>query len=118
MALRLEPEGVSELERHAAWLQSRQNNLSPSDWDWSFLDYQRRAIANETDPEKSSGMIHCLRHCEATRDFYTGSIKQINPLVQFDPEPNHALTETKVELYKLSISFEAGGKKPIFIFDS
>ena len=54
-------------------------------------------------------MIHALRHCEATQDFYTGSIKQINPLIQFDPQPNLELNETRVELYKISISFEAGG---------
>jgi len=54
-------------------------------------------------------MLHALRHCEATQDFHTGSMKQINPLIQFDPQPNRELKETKTELYKISISFEAGG---------
>ena len=97
------------IKRYCGWLQSRQKNTHPADWDWSFLEYQRKAIEIEGDPERKSSMLHALRHCEATQDFHTGSIKQINPLIQFDPEPNRVLKETKVELYKISISFEAGG---------
>ena len=81
-----------------------------NNWSLYSICPQRKAIEIESDPEKKSSMIHALRHCEATQDFHTGSIKQINPLIQFDAEPNLEFNETRVELYKISISFEAGGK--------
>ena len=96
-------------QSYGNWLQNRQRHLLPNDWDWGFLEYHRKAVENETDPERKRGNLHCLLHCEATRDFWTGSIKQINPLIQFDPEPNHELKEAKIELYKISVSFTSGG---------
>ena len=92
-------------------MQVRQNGrLLPTDWDWSFLEYQQKALECETDPQRKLETLHGLRHCEATRDVWTGSIKAINPLIQFDPEPNRELKEAKVELYKISVSFTSGGK--------
>merc|ERR1712131_176461 len=67
-----------------------------------------KAVENETDPDQKIGRLHSLRHCEATREIYTSSIKQLNSLIQFDPEPNQ-MTEAKVELYKVTISFQPGG---------
>ena len=96
-------------KRYGAWLQSKHQGIPPADWDWSFLEYQRKAVEIESDPERKSGMLHALRHCEATQDYHTGSIKQINPLIQFDPQPNREFNETRVELYKISISFDVGG---------
>ena len=49
-----------------------------------------------------------LRHCEATRDLFTESIKDIYPLIQFDPMPNQELKDPKIELFKISISFAGG----------
>ena len=91
-------------------MQQQQDHLPPTDWDWSFLEYHRKAAENETHPKQKSKNWHCLRHCEATRDFWNGSIKQINPLIQFDPEPNNEITEARIELYKISISFTPIGK--------
>ena len=91
-------------------MQQQQDHLPPTDWDWSFLEYHRKSVENETDPKQKSRNLHCLRHCEATRDFWNGSIKQINPLIQFDPEPNNEITEARIELYKISISFTPIGK--------
>ena len=70
----------------------------------------------EGDSKRKSSMLHAFRHCEATKDFYTGSIKQINPLIQFDSEPNIELTEARVELYKISISFDDLGNIEFNIF--
>ena len=70
----------------------------------------------EGDTEIKSRMIHSLRHSEATKDFYTESIKQFNPLIQFDPEPNIELTEARVELYKITISFDDGGNINFLLF--
>ena len=111
MALRLQPEGVDELGMYATWLQCKQKDVHPADRDYSYIDYHCKAAENETDPEKLKGLIRSLRGSEASRDFYTGSFKQINCLIQFDPEPNRAITETTVELYKVSISLRSGGEK-------
>ena len=92
-------------------MQSRQKYLEPEEWDWGFLEYFRKSIALETDPTVKLSILHCLHHNEATRDMYCGSIKQMNPLIQFDSKPNRELKEPRAELYKISISFEeiAGG---------
>ena len=55
---------------------------------------------------------HALRNSEAVRDLWTESIKELKPLIQFDPEPNLELKEAKVELYKISVSFSTKGKRP------
>ena len=91
------------------WLQAQQNSRLPTDWDWTFLEYQKKAIEHETDSQRLSEHLHGLRHCEATRDFWCGSVKQVNPLIQFDPEPNRELKEARVELYKISVSFTSVG---------
>ena len=98
------------IRRYATGLHHKQNNCPVNEWDWSFLEYYRKGVELETDPECKLAYLHCLKHFEASRDFAIGSIKQINPLIQFDPEPNHELKEARVELYKISISFTTGGK--------
>ena len=86
----------------------KQRGLKPSEWDWSFLEYYRKAVDLESSHERKKGILHALRHCEATRDLWTESIKDIYPLIQFDPIPNQELREPKIELYKVSISFTGG----------
>ena len=86
-------------------MQNRQKDLLAKNWDWSFIEYYQKSFALETDPEQKLETLHCLRHYEATRDLHCKSIKEIHPLIQFDPEPNRDLTEAKVELYKISVSF-------------
>ena len=49
----------------------------------------------------SLNSLHSLRHWEACHDFHVPNIKQINSLIQFDSEPNLALKEAKIELYKV-----------------
>ena len=112
MGLRLEPDGPDQLHRYGGYLESKtkRERGHASNWDWSYLEYMRKAVENETDPDQKIGLLHSLRHCEATREIYTSSIKQLNSLIQFDPEPNQ-MTEAKVELYKVTISFQPGGNK-------
>ena len=83
----------------------KQSHLQPKDRNWSFLDYYRKSIDLETDPAQKAMSLHTLYHHEATRDMCCGSVKQMNPLIQFDSKPNRELKEAKVELYKISISF-------------
>ena len=86
-------------------MQANQSPLPPWEWDWSFLEYFRKSIELGTDPEYKEQTLHSSYHSEATRDMYCGSMKQMNPLIQFDSKPNRQLKEAKVELYKISISF-------------
>lgn len=97
-------------QSYGSWLFNKQSGLYVNEMDYSFLEFIRRAVEYETDEEKKLGYLHYLRRHEAIRDFFTGSIKQLNPLIQFDPEPNQGLKDTKVELYKISISFPSRGK--------
>ena len=97
-------------QSYASWLQRKQIQIKPSELDWSFLEYYRKALDLEPSYEGKKGILHVLRHCEATHDLFTESIKDIYPLIQFDPMPNQELKEPKIELYKISISFAGGDK--------
>ena len=63
-----------------------------------------------------SGYLHSLRELEAIHDLWTGCIKEISPLIQFDPVPNQELKEVEVELYKISISFTTSEGKTYLKF--
>ena len=52
----------------------------------------------------------CFIEQEFVHPLKTGSLKQIKHLIQFDRQPNHDLTETKEELYKISVSFPVQGE--------
>ena len=99
-------------QRYGIWLQGKQqdNDVPPNRWDFSFLEFIRKAVEYETDQKVKSRYLHALRVNEANHDLWTTSIKELNPLIQFDPEPNLELKEAKVELYKISVSFSTGGK--------
>ena len=88
---------------------------------YSFLEFMRRAVENETDQEVKIGYLHALRVREADHDLHTESIKELKPLIQFDQVPNQELKEVKVELYKVSFSFYDdrifGGLSPTQLLD-
>ena len=67
---------------------------------------QRKAYENENDPMEKMSHLHGLRSYEATKDFFMGSIRQINHLIQIDATPNLDLEQAKCEIYKISVSFE------------
>ena len=76
----------------------------PSQWDYSFVDYYQKAYEfAQHDADKSAAWV-ILRQAEARRDFYTGMIKEIKRLEQFDSKPNLELTEPKWEIYKITIT--------------
>ena len=87
-------------------LARKQDNIPWPDMDYSYIDFFRRAYENETRPARKIDRLHTLRESEARRDFHTGSIRQINHLIQFDPRPNLELKEVRQEIYKISFSFE------------
>ena len=78
--------------------------------DYNCIEYYQKAYENETDPAKKENTLNLLRSTNARRDFYIGSLRQINHLFQIDPEPNRDFTEAKWEIYKISINFTPGGK--------
>ena len=87
-------------------LAGKQANIPWSDQDYSYIDFYLKAYENEIRPARKIGRLHELRENEAIRDFHTGSIRQINHLIQFDPKPNLELKEARQEIYKISVSFE------------
>ena len=80
------------------------------DKNYSYIDFYRKAYENETDPSAKIRSLYTLQESEARRDFYAGSIRQINHLIQFDPTPNLELNEARCEIYKISVSFKPEGE--------
>ena len=80
--------------------------LNPIEKDYSYIEYFRKAMMNETDPCKKEDTLQLVKFYEAERDYYTPSLRQINHLIQIDEKPNLELMEPKWELYKISISFQ------------
>ena len=101
-------------QSYGMWLKDKQqqNNVPPNRSDFSFLEFIRRAVEYETDQDRKLSYLPALRLHEARREFWMESIKELSPLVQFDPEPNLELKEAKIELYKISVSFSTKGKRP------
>ena len=96
---------VSLKSRGKSLVQKQANNPWP-DRDYSYIDFYLKAYENENQPARKIDRLHRLRLNEADRDFHTGSIRQINHLIQFDPKPNLELKEARLEIYKISVSFE------------
>ena len=100
-------------QRYGTWLQSKQSDVHGGQhlrWDFSYLEFIRKAVEYETDEEVKLEYLHALRNHEAIHYLHTESIKEIKPLIQFCPGSNLELKEAKVELYKISVSFSTGGK--------
>lgn len=76
--------------------------------DWSYIELLRKAYENEFRPEYKMQQLHQLQGNEVRRDFHTGSIRQINHLIQIGP-PNLALKAARCEIYKISVRFELKG---------
>ena len=85
-------------------------DLHPNKWDFSYLELFRKGVECETNHDQKFQYSHILHFGEAIRDVCTESIKEISPLIQFDPESNQELKEVKVQLYKISISFTSESK--------
>ena len=94
------------MKSRAEGLAQKQRGVPGPEKDYSHIDFYRKAYENETEPARKMTFLHVLRDCEAFRDFYAGSIRQINHLIQFDPKPNLELKEARQEIYKISVSFE------------
>ena len=88
------------------WLSLSQAKISWENKDFTYIDLYRKSYEYETDPEKKTRNLYSLRAAEARRDFFLGSLKPINHLIQFDQKPNQNLKEVRSEIYKISVSFK------------
>ena len=82
-----------------------QLNVPWCERDHSYIDYFRKAYEKEDNPHHKNRLFNQLRLAESKRDFHTGSLRQINNLIQIGP-PNLELKEARCEIYKISISFQ------------
>ena len=87
-------------------MSSKQSEISWKNKDYDYIDLYRKSYENETDPQQKKNKLYTFRSAEAQRDFHTGSLKMISPLIQFDQKPNLDLKEVRSEIYKISVSFE------------
>ena len=95
------------LKSRAQHLEHRQTlqNIPEPDKDFNYIDFFRKAYENETQYAIKMLHLHRLRGSEAFRDFWTGSLRSVNHLIQIG-SPNLELKEARCEIYKISISFE------------
>ena len=87
-------------------LKDKQYGKDQRAWDYGYIEYYHKAMANYTDPEERSDVFYRIKYHEARRDYFTQSMRQINHLVQIDEQPNLELKEPRWEIYKISLSFE------------
>ena len=81
-----------------------EENTPPAQWDYSFVEYYRKAYENAQNDMAKYGAMITWRQGEARRDFYTGMIKEIKRLEHIDSTPNLELKEPKWEIYKITIT--------------
>ena len=101
---------VISFQSRAEGLEQKQHNIPWPKKDYSYIDLFQKAYEEEERPMKKMKLLHELRASEAKRDFFTGSIRQIQHLIQLDPTPNLELKEVRCEIYKISVSFESARK--------
>ena len=90
-------------------LLNKQLDIPWPERDYTYIEYYQKYYEYEIGLKKESA-LNVLREAEARRDFHTGSLRQINNLIQMDQNPNADLKEPRWEIYKVSISFVYQGK--------
>ena len=91
------------------YLKYSQAKLPKTERNYGYVDYMRKSYESETLQDSKYNKLIFLRYQEASRDYFTGQITQINNLVQFDHRPSD-LKEARWDIYKISLSFEDKGK--------
>ena len=112
MGLRIEPQNPRFLEKQGYGLEQRQENIPWSEKDYTYIEYYQKAYENEDgerNPMEKDLYLYCFREAEVNRYYFTGSLWQINHLIQFDSKPNLELKEPRLEIFKISLSFDRIG---------
>ena len=91
---------------YGEWLLKTQKNIKKKDRNYDYIEYYRKAYENMANEEEKRYYYFMLIQAEAMRDFHTGSIREIDHLIQLE-NPNYDLREPEWDLYKVSISFES-----------
>ena len=73
--------------------------------DYGYIEYFKKAMNHPKCGRKQLIFMQVKFH-EGQRDYYVPGLKPINHLIHIDEKPNYNITESKWELYKVSISFE------------
>ena len=94
--------------------------MDKTERDYGYVYYFRKAMNNTPEHLDQNGgrdltgqgltskeiiTRHTMFH-ESIRDYFTASVRQIHHLIQIDQKPNLELLEPKLEVYKISISFQ------------
>ena len=77
--------------------------------DYSCIEYYQKSYENETDSILKENALNLILETTAQRDFFIGSLRQINHLFQIDAEPNRDFTEPRWEIFKISVNFTPAG---------
>ena len=111
MGLRVNPGNAMFLQRRGYGMRRKQDMIPFGEMDYSYIKYYRAAYENEKRNmiDKQNYLLATLE-AESSRDFFTGSLRQINNLIQFDQKPNYELKEARLEVYKISVSFDCKGE--------
>ena len=107
MGLQIDPKYSLFLKCKGELLDNEQKHIPWPERDYSYIDLLRKAYENET--VKDPLDLHQIRDAEARRDFWTGSIREINHLIQVTM-PNIQLKDARCEIYKISVSFDSSSK--------
>ena len=107
IGLQLEPNNSDFLLWYAMLLESDQDSVpNRSDVDYSYIEYYEKSYENlKNSPARQKSLLNAIQNAKQLRDYHTGSIKQINHLIQFDSQPNLDLKEPRWEIYKITLSF-------------
>ena len=112
MGLRIEPKNAGFLDKRGHGLEQKQENIPWAEKDYSYIEYYQKAydiVDGEKNPMDKRLYYHFFRGAVVERYYFTGSLWQINHLIQFDSKPNVELKEPRLEIYKISLSFVSIG---------
>ena len=99
---------------YGTFLFQKQRDLGPALWDYGYIEYLRHSIPDDAEDSVRESALGSIKFQESMRDYYTASLRQVNHLIQIG-ETNLELSESKWELYKVSISFQQISKFNNFI---
>ena len=97
------------MKRRGKGISEKQHGTPWATRDYSYIELYRKAYEYEKTPAAKAIFFYHLLEAESQRDFHTGSMRQINNLIQMDSSPNFELEEVRSEIYKISMSFEPSG---------
>ena len=112
LGLEIKPTHSLFLHAYGYWLARSQDEIMAHNRlavNYNYVEYYEKAYENASDENMLTTMSLILQDVHLVRNYYEGSIRQINHLIQFDLRPNLDLTEPRWEIYKITLSFPYKG---------